>query len=407
MNFFREEAARQQAASLYGHVRVSRASSWPVIAATVLLTVIAIGILLVTLAVPAGVNANGRLRSSEGVARMIAPQAGTIASIKVREGQQVMQNQDLVEISYLRTTRDGATVEATLQEALDLQEAALNRRLVANAANQRAERTAATRRAMALTSEINGLRESLRAQRRLVNLAEEDLARATAVSTRSFITRAQLAQREERLLSRQQEMANIEGKIASMSQEVQALRADGQIAEGRILEAANNIAGTLAELKIRRADEAFRSGYMVKAPKGGRVKLGEIANGDNVSVNQELLAIVPLLPVSVIDVELDDRSITHVRIGDTVRVKVGAFPASSYGYLSAQVTSISAVATESISDARPTRMIFQARARLLPEKGGRIAIDRLVDGMVVTIYIRTRNAGFLDRIASQFGAFVT
>jgi multidrug resistance efflux pump len=393
--------------ALYGHVGVSRASSWPVIAATVFLTVIAIGILLATLAVPAGVNANGHLRSSEGVARMSAPQSGTIASIKVREGQQVTRKQDLVEISYLRTTRDGAAVEATLQEALDLQEAALNRRLVANAANQRAERTAATRRAMALTSEIGGLRESLRAQRRLVNLAEEDLARATAVSTRSFITRAQLAQREERLLSRQQEMANIEGKIASMSQEVQALRADGQIAEGKILEAANNIAGTLAELKIRRADEAFRSGYMVKTPKDGRVKLGAIANGDNVSVNQELLAIVPLLPVSVIDVELDDRSITHVRIGDTVRVEVGAFPASSYGYFSAQITNISAIATESISDARPTRMIFQARARLLPEKGGRIAIDRLVDGMVVTIYIRTRNAGFLDRIASQFGAFVT
>jgi multidrug resistance efflux pump len=83
-----------------------------------------------------------------------------------------------------------------------------------------------------------------------------------------------------------------------------------------------------------------------------------------------LLAIVPLLPVSVIDVELDDRSITHVRIGDTVRVEVGAFPASSYGYLSAQITSISAVATESISDARPTRMIFQARACYLRREVG-------------------------------------
>jgi multidrug efflux pump subunit AcrA (membrane-fusion protein) len=105
MNFFREEAARQQAASLYGHVGVSRASGWPVIAATVFLTVIAIGILLATLAIPAGVNANGRLRSSKGVARMSAPQSGTIASIKVREGQQVTRNQDLIEISYLRTTR--------------------------------------------------------------------------------------------------------------------------------------------------------------------------------------------------------------------------------------------------------------------------------------------------------------
>lgn len=339
-DLFRAEALNARADLRLGRPIGLLPISWGAIGLFLLALLTAVAVLLVTGTYTRKETGRGILRPASGESRILAPEAGIVTYIGVSEGDIVPAGHVLAVISTERVSIGGGSADSAILTSLEAEERSLRARLDAGASSASLDTNASASRVQSLEAERRAVQAAAGAARERLQLADEALRLALPVAERGYLSREDIRRREEAVIVQKQALADVEGRIESIS---------AQIAETRTLAARRpftaiaergQIEDRLAAIAKERAQLAMRRGYAIRAPLPGRVTALQASRG-RMTTDQPLMSIVPQGVALVAEVYLPSTAIGFLKPEQRVRLMFDAFPFERFGALQGRVTTIS------------------------------------------------------------------
>ncbi|MEJ0060775.1 MAG: HlyD family type I secretion periplasmic adaptor subunit [Terricaulis sp.] len=376
--------------------------------------------------------AQGQVIPDGRIKTMQAPDQGVVRAIHVRDGQNVRAGDPLIELdptvsgaevqqshqALLVAQIDRARAEALLSfasgqsrpqvnlpEDIDPSVAATQRAIVeARIAEQSAARSGlveerrqrASDRAM-VAADVSRLEQQL-------PLVEQQLASFRELERRGFAPRLRVAEVEERAIGVRQDLIIRREELSrSRSAEVgatQRLNGVDSTFRREALDAFNEADATarLRDQELTIANNR-NSRAILTAPADGVVQQLQVHTiGAVVRPADPLLVVVPDGSTLVVEAMVLNRDAGFVREGQTVRVKLEAFPFTRYGVVNGTLTFLShdAVQDENLGLVFPARVeLSQFAVRVGPGE-----TTPLTAGMAVTAEIRTGQRRIIEYLLS-------
>jgi hemolysin D len=362
------------------------------------------------------VTSRGRLVSIDHHVLLQASEPAQVASIRASVGQRVNKGEVLVtfdatnvgadqgqirerlasldaQVRRLESERDGASFRAQTGKDDAEQRLVAEQRL----ANYRArlvrfdESLARARKSLDFNAaEIQALEGRLASLREIESM-NEDLA------DRQFQSRRVLLDSREKRLEAERNLASVRGRTSEIRQELLAIEADRTafVAEHsqRILEelvAARRERDALAQQLVK-ADRRSSLSTLSAPIDGVVLEVARVAPGSVVREAQVIVTLVPVDSQIEAEVRVDNADVSGVKEGDTVRVKIDAFPFQRHGVLTGRVRKLSPdIPTDAASVAQQSPAQYLARISIDREAlAGRERLGRLMPGMTLSAEILT------------------
>lgn len=373
--------------------------------------------------------APGRLLPAGHVRTVQSPGSGTVRAIHVRDGQQVVQGQVLIELDPALAEADRTASEVRLQgmefelarqraflhwlgaasaepgSRLGVRELpALQRAILEQSAAEYQSRRAANRQAM-LRREAD--REATRRQvgklERTLPLVARRTAAVRELAERDLLPRLQHVELEQQRIAVEEDLAAARAGLASIEAAIAELTSQRRELESGTRRTTLQRIAELEQLVAEAWQQQFRTARLVAqqalvAPVGGEVQqLAVHTIGAVVGPGQPLLVIVPAGEPLEVEARILNRDIGFVREGQAAGIKVEAFPFTRYGILPGQIVAISEDATPDeqlgpvyVARVRPQRAVLEAEGRPVA----------LTSGMAVSVEILTGRRSLLDYVLS-------
>ncbi len=300
-----------------------------------------------------------------GHIKVVQPlETARIRAILVDDGDHVHAGDTLVELDPTDVTADvDATANNLLRAALDAEEARLvlaerddepfhppqgvsQELITATGLQAKAERQKRSATMMGLTADIADKRAALAAAHQQQASAEESLPLITAryemansLFSRGLGPRSDVLLAQEQLIDKRSTARNAEQTAVQLEAQIQSLhtkiaeteaatRADAMDRQAKALAHVAELIQTLTKAKLRQSDRRLT------APVDGVVQSVKIHTpGAVVTTADTLLSIVPDGTPLEVQALVDNHDIGFVREGQSVEMKVDAFPFTRYGLI--------------------------------------------------------------------------
>jgi len=236
----------------------------------------------------------------------------------------------------------------------------------------------------------------------LANIRPRLLARQT-LSQSQAISRVEYLEQEKELLETQRQLAQQRAELKVLQSQQQSLqeRLAGFKAQKQRewIEKRQQAQLQLTAIEQELAKLSEREHLeVIRAPVAGTVQqLAIHTQGAVVQPAQQLLVIVPNEGVQYAEVKILNKDIGFVHEGQTVSIKVDAFPYTRYGTIDGELVSVSRDATTD----EQLGLVFPARVKL---SRGEMQIDnqpvRLTPGMSVVAEVKTDRRRVIDYLLS-------
>jgi hemolysin D len=369
------------------------------------------------------VVANGRISTTDAKIVVQPMTTAAIRSIGVHQGQIVDKGQVLVSLDATFAAADEHSVHSqTVSSAAEI--ARLDAELALPSSDTgtapkfsdepdeqlaQAElfrRHAEARRSMVLASdteirELDHRMTSLRSDR---SRAGEQMATAEKMEairrelhshgTGSLIS---LLESQRQLATDKREMERITNEIGETAKKIDTIRA--KLAAGL----GETAAKTAQDLQAARRDYTKASEQSKKQQrlsdlidlrspaKAMVLEMGERSVGSVVKEGEQLVVLVPLNGPLEIDASVDPKDISHLRAGDTARVKLDAFPYQKYGTLDGTVQSVNGDVTERDEAGRKVK-VYRVKVAITKNNLHDVPADAaLLPGMAANCEIKVGN----------------
>jgi len=341
---FREEVLRRRRDRLHGAVSLATPLSWQVIGFLLLVILIASLGFLASTSYSRIESVSGAVTLDKGVAAILPSRTGVIAAVMAKDGALVGAGEPLVRIRAEEDMTGGGTVSDRIREALAEQDARLAAQSQSLAAAARADQDRLRVQAAGLAAEVASLDNQIADQHRLIDKASADYAEVQRVAAKGFISRHDVDAREAEVISRRQQLAQLEqlraGKMADMAEARRAMVQTDASAQAQVASAQSN----RAALAQQRAQADLAQGYTITAPVSGIVTALTARLGQRTIVDRPLMLIVPAKARPQVELYVPTAAAGFLALGQDVRLAVDAFPYQQFGTVPARVTEISAAA---------------------------------------------------------------
>lgn len=272
--------------------------------------------------------------------QVYANRGGIASRILIHEGDRVEKGQPLVELSS-ETSSGGAPVVARLQAENTRRIAELGIQI--SAAEERYEKE--IRRLAAKTdgirAEVGVLTQRLENERKLLELQNGDLARFSELAAAGNTSKTELSRRQQQALAQRGIVIEFERQIAvrlsELSEnEIQLSGLPSERAEklSQLRSAQSELAQSGTQLELER-------GYTVVAPMDGVVSALQADLGQTFDKNAPIVAIVPKDADLEVNLLVPTRSSGFLNVGQSVRLRIDAFPFQRFGLVSGKIVQIS------------------------------------------------------------------
>jgi|SRR5947209_970702 len=284
---------------------------------------------------------SGVLVPIQGLARIVAPQAGVVTDIFVSEGAKVkkgaplialsseMQNETLgstrAEIVRRITSRRDSTAasQAVQQQLFDQQASDLQKRLEA------------------LTVEQGHLGREIELQRARVRIASEALVRVRAMRAQDLIPLPRLQRAEQENIDDKAKLEAMERSRFTLQREQIQIEASLREMPMRRLTQFAEIDRNVSALDQELAEAEARRKIVISAPYDGVVTALQAEKGSGAQANVPLMSVVPEGADLQASLYGSSRAIGFVKPGQKVSIRYQAFPYQKFGAYRGTVTSVS------------------------------------------------------------------
>lgn len=394
---FRQQIVNKHRDRLSGNVAIVLPLSWQVIG-FLLASGVAIALIFLSLASYARVEvASGAIAPDVGIAPVLPTRSGVVTELSVMDGQLVSAG---TQLATIRSEEDGITAQAPgaiVEAAIERQDASLKIQASASVAAAQAQTAQLAAQQSGLAAEINQLRLQIATQRRLIGTAEADLERALTIAPRGFISGRDLQIREETLLSRQQQLAQIEQTMAAKHAAfADSRRAAEQVAAQAKVQFAS-IEASRAQVAQQAANAAASRSYVLRAPVAGRVTALTARAGQPANPQVQLMAIVPPGARLTAELVVPTAAIAFIKPGQNVRLAVDAFPYERFGTVKGRVRTVAISAVNAPGSNGSTVPVYPVIVDLNePSIRAYGRLEPLVPGMTLTARIITARRSLLE-----------
>lgn len=181
-------------------------------------------------------------------------------------------------------------------------------------------------------------------------------------------------------------IAQSKGKIAEIELQIIQVDQDLRSEVGKDLIETRSKLSELAERKTAAVDQLNR--IDIRAPQSGRVhELSVHTVGGVISPGEQIMLIVPDADALAVDVKIAPRDIDQVYVGQTATMRFAAFDQKTTPEIEGQVSVLSPDITQ---DQRTGVSYYTARVSLKSQELEKLGGAKLVPGMPVDVFIKTR-----------------
>lgn len=346
MTLFRDEALAHRADRLSGDVFIAVPLTWQAIG-YLIFGGLAAALSFLAIASYARVETvEGRIAPDKGVAAIEPTRGGVVTEIHVRDGDTVAKDAVLATIRTEEDQASGMSAAAMAEIAITQQNASLSAQAQSVSAGAVAQQGQIAAQQSGIAAEISQLDAQVGLQRDLIISAQQDYDKAQSIAARGFISGHDLKVREETLLSRRQQLSQLQQAIATRRAALlETQRSATQIvAQARVQSSA--IAAAQAELSQRAATTLGSRAYVLRAPISGRVTALTARRGQPASAQAPLMMIVPAHAKLRAELAVPSSAIGFVRTGQEVRLAIDAFPYQRFGTFRGRISTVSQSAVD-------------------------------------------------------------
>lgn len=283
----------------------------------------------------------GYLIPDKGIIKTYAQQTGTIASVHVREGDEVREGETLVTVLSERNLQGGSNIDSVQLHELQTSQRQFQERIEGEYRLLQAETSRLQGQIAGLKKELVQIGESLRTQEDRVKMLEGRVAGAKKLFDQKNMSQTEYQTYYDELLVQQQHRQDLlRAKLASENSLSQTESELAQLpikTEARIQEIESHI----SELKQRSAEVEGRRALEIRAPIDGTITALQAREGQWQATNTPLLAIVPKNAVFQVELFVPSRAIGFLTLGQKVRIRYDAFPYRRFGVYEGTVSVIS------------------------------------------------------------------
>lgn len=289
----------------------------------------------------------GQLVPSLGVASVAAPGAGTLAQVRVQEGQRVLAGDVLAVVATPRSTLATGDTAQALQSAIAQRQDSVVDSYASQREQLKAQRDGLGARIGAVAAEQRQVQLQLATRRQQQALAEQTLARFRGLREKQYVTDLQLQQQQTLALEHLGEMQALERQalaLAGQRQELEQARRELPARLAALDAAEQRDRATLLQESV---EASSRAEAVIRSPVSGTVStlLGQA--GQAVQAGQPVLSLLPAASALEAHLLVPSRAVGFVEPGDAVRLRYPSFPYQKFGHHGGKVLRISRSALSS------------------------------------------------------------
>jgi membrane fusion protein len=338
---FRSEVLLERQTPLLGKVLLEPRASQAVLVRVSVALGIAVLAFLVFGSYARKARLSGVLVPVQGLARIVAPQAGVVTDIFVSEGAKVKKGAPLIALS-----------SETQNEALGSTREEIVRRITSRrdstAASQHVQQqlfdqqtSDLQKRLEALTVEQAHLVREIELQRARVRIGGEAVVRVRAMRAQDLVPLPRLQRAEQENIDDKAKLEAMERSRFTLQREQIQIEATLREMPMRRLTQSAEIDRNVSALEQELAEAEARRKIVISAPYDGTVTALQAEKGSGAQANVPLMSVVPEGADLQASLYGPSRAIGFVKPGQKVSIRYQAFPYQKFGAYAGTVTSVS------------------------------------------------------------------
>ena len=283
----------------------------------------------------------GVLAPELGVVKIVAQQAGIVASVRVAEGDDVARDATLVTLGDGREGAAREEIGGAVAARLAEREDALARQRASTAAAARTEIAGLARRVEGLGLELAQLDREIATQAARGEISERGVDRAHRLEDIGFLSRAALDRERDAAIEQRSRLESLGRSRLALARDLDTARFDADAARERgqaQLAAIDMQHASVGQEKLER-ELQYRPALV--APTAGTVAAVLVEPGQMVLPGTTLATLIPRGSRLEAHLFAPSRSIGFVRPGQEVLLRYVAYPHQKFGTYRARVVAIS------------------------------------------------------------------
>jgi membrane fusion protein len=394
---FRKEAISYRSERLHGDINLAIPVGWQLLGYCFLAALVAVAIFLFSARYAKIESVSGILLPDKGLAAAVPTRPGVLTELLVKEGSKVQAGTPLARIRSDEVMANGAAATTQMAVAIGNQDAELADQSAAFVAASNIESNRLHGQAEGLLAELQSIDAQIAAQVRLVGSARDEIEKSRSVAQRGFISRRDMLYREELLMTRQQQLAQLQQGATAKRAQFMDVRIAAAQAQAQVKSQVSGVRVNRAELSQRLLSSDATGGYVLAAPVAGVATAITAKVGQPVGPNGAILSIIPSGSHLRAELSVPVRAIGFLRTGQGVGLAIDAFAYQQFGSVKARITSISTAPISQQDEAGKTLPVYPVIAEV--EATGITAFGKtqpLVAGMTLTARITTRRQTLIE-----------
>jgi membrane fusion protein len=338
---FRSEVLLERQTPLLGKVLLEPRASQAVLVRVSVALGIAVVAFLIFGSYARKARLSGVLVPVQGLARIVAPQAGVVTEIFVSEGAKVKKGAPLIALSSeMQNEALGSTREEIVRR--------ITSRRDSTAASQHVQQqlfdqqtSDLQKRLEALTVEQGHLLREIELQRARVRIGGEALLRVRAMRAQDLVPLPRLQRAEQENIDDKAKLEAMERSRFTLQREQIQIEATLREMPMRRLTQFAEIDRNVSALDQELAEAEARRKIVISAPYDGVVTALQAEKGSGAQINVPLMSVVPDGADLQASLYGPSRAIGFVKPGQKVSIRYQAFPYQKFGAYAGTVTSVS------------------------------------------------------------------
>jgi membrane fusion protein len=332
VTLFRQQAIDHQRLRIWGEVALALPASYALMTSFVAVSVVAALLFISTQTYARKEHAAGFLLPTAGIARIVPPRAGSIATVAVVEGQHVERDAPLLTVSDAVTSEHGENIDAAKLDELHKQRDRLKDQIALEHDNATIEVQRLQAQIDGDNSQIAELQRQLAIQMDRIEIARQQLSGAEELTSKGYLSKVELRRRQDAYLGERESHSALVRDQAAKQAELTGLQDGLRQLPVTTAQRVAQIEASIAEVDTHLKEIEGQRGYQLRAPVAGRVSALQASIGKTADPRIPVLSIVPDDDFLEAELLLPARAIGFVAPGQPVQISYDTFPFGQFGF---------------------------------------------------------------------------
>ncbi len=338
---FRQEAIDAQREKFFGEATTARPLPfW-------MLTVLAAGAASLMIAVAVWgqytrrERVEGFLALDVGAAKVLIPDAGRIAELMVKEGQEVAQGAPLAKISYDRSTEASSSTSGAVAKELAQRRTILEKEQDQwrDLGEQQVQQL--RKKVVDLQSELTQIDAEMKLQEKRLLSAREQAQKFADLAKDKFYSDVAVRQKQDDVTDQEIRLQALKRQRIAVDRDLSNARMEEPAITLKARAQVDQVSRQISEVQQTLATEDAKRETVIRAPINGTVTNIAINQGQSVAADALLATVLPKGSVLHVELLVPTRAIGFVNRGKEVVMRYEAFPFERFGQYRGVIADVS------------------------------------------------------------------